>query len=222
MPRKAIKGGPYAPISGAAFAWPFRNAERAFCCIISEPDPSKAPLINRPTATRPIRRLRYGRVVEYTDLVADYAERTLRNLEYIEFRAADNEAVYPVTQLWNSLLGLIVLPRERDVGCIPETRMAELWAAGWPLITVAGREHQTLRQLVRDLRNAITHFNVDFRAGSDREIEAVTVWVSELDADGRARLGERRWEGRMSIEDLRRLAGLIADVYLKQFRTTAA
>ena len=117
-----------------------------------------------------------------------------------------SDEVYPVTQLWNSLLGLIVLPQERDVDRIPATRMSERWAVGWPRITVAGREHRTLRHLVRDLRNAVSHFNVEFEAGRDQEIHSVLVWVSVLDSDGRPKPTERGWQGRMTVEDLRQLA----------------
>lgn len=163
----------------------------------------------------------YGWPVEYTHFVADFSARTLRNLEFVESHSTSDE-VYPVTQLWNSLLGLIVLPRERDVERIPATRMNELWAVGWPRITVAGQEHRTLRHLVRDLRNAVSHFNVKFEADRDREIRSVLVWVSALDSDGRPNPAERGWEGRMTVEDLRRLAELIAKVYLAQFGATAA
>jgi len=44
--------------------------------------------------------------MEYTSLIHDFAERTLRNLEHIEKQERLGvDQVYPVTQLWNSLLG---------------------------------------------------------------------------------------------------------------------
>ncbi len=159
--------------------------------------------------------------MEYTDFIADFAQRTLRNLNHLQDQARrGDEGVYPVTQLWNSLLGLIVLPRERDLRRIPRTPMTELWSEGWPRLTATGREHESLHDLVSDLRRAVAHFNVEFTAGSDREITALTVWTQSSDSNGRPVQGSRRWEGRITVQELDRLARLIADLYLKEFAST--
>lgn len=58
--------------------------------------------------------------MEYTNFIVDFARRTLLNLDYMQAQADRGvEDVYPVTQLWNSLLGLVVLPRELDVNSLP-------------------------------------------------------------------------------------------------------
>lgn len=156
--------------------------------------------------------------MEYRELVADFATRTLRNLDLIQARVLLDEDVYPVTQLWNSLLGLIVLPHERELRRIPERPMTELWSEGWPRVTApeSRTEHETLHELLRDLRNAVAHFNVDFEVGLNREITSVTVWTQPLGTD-RASRSSRRWEGRMTVTELESLARLIADVYLREF-----
>lgn len=159
--------------------------------------------------------------MEYTDLIADFARRTIRNLDHVqeeERRGAAN--VFPVTQLWNSLLGLIVLPRERDMRRIPRTPMVQLWSNGWPRFTTSGQEHETVHDLVTGLRNAVAHFNVEFIAGSDREIRVVKDWNQKF-IGGRPTL-ERRWEGQISTDELDRLARLIADLYLERFASSAA
>jgi hypothetical protein len=94
---------------------------------------------------------------------------------------------------------------------------------GWPRVTISGpeHEHQWLSDLVSDLRNAVAHFNVEFISGADREISAVTVWTQDSDAKGRPLKGSRRWVGRITVEELDRLARLIADVYLKEFASAA-
>ncbi len=161
--------------------------------------------------------------MEHTDLIADFAWRTLQNLDHVqEQERLGDEGVYPVTQLWNSLLGLIVLPRERDMRRIPRTPMTELWSQGWPRLTAAGPEHRSLRDLVSDLRRAVAHFNVEFIAGSGREITSVTMWTQNSDSDGRPIQGSRRWEGRITVEELDRLARLIANLYVENFASTAA
>ena len=99
-------------------------------------------------------------VVEYTDFIADFAQRTLLNLDHVQAQERrDKDDVYPVTQLWNSLLGLIVLPREGDLDRIPADSMTDLWLRGWPRITVTiGADRtETLPGLVNALRNAIAH-----------------------------------------------------------------
>lgn len=162
--------------------------------------------------------------MEYTtDFIADFAQRTLRNLDRVQAQASSgDEGVYPVTQLWNSLLGLIVLPRERDLRRIPRIPMTELWSQGWPRLTAHGPEHRSLRDLVNDLRRAVAHFNVEFTAGSDREITSVTMWTQDSDSGGRPVPGSRRWEGRITVEELDRLARSIADLYIREFASTAA
>jgi HEPN pEK499 p136 len=176
-------------------------------------------------ATTDAQGVNYGPLVEYTDtdFIADFAQRTLLNLDHVQAQAdTGNAAVYEVTQLWNSLLGLIVLPRERDLRRIPEIPMAELWSRGWPRLTETGRAQQSLRDLVSALRRAVAHFNVEFTAGPDREITTVTVWNQASDSRGRPVPGSRGWEGQIAIPQLDRLVRLIADLYVREFASTAA
>lgn len=163
------------------------------------------------------------RLVEYRDLVIDFAQRTLRNLDHIqELAAAGDETVYDVTQLWNSLLGLIVLPRERQIKLIPVTPMSEVWTRGWPRISVSGPEYEpeTLRGFVTALRNAVAHFNVDFGA-ADGDITSVMVWNEQLDVNRRPIRGSRGWVGRMTIADLDGLARRIANLYVEELAAAA-
>jgi hypothetical protein len=159
--------------------------------------------------------------VEYTDLIADFARRTVQNLDHVQEQGLrGNAGVFPVTQLWNSLLGLIVLPRERDMGRIPSTPMTQLWSQGWPRLTTAGTEHGTLHDFVTGLRNAVAHFNVEFIAGSDLEITSVKVWNQKY-SRGRP-TPDKRWEGRITVEELDRLARLVANLYVEKFASTTA
>jgi hypothetical protein len=167
--------------------------------------------------------------VDYTNLIRDFAERTLHNLDYVQEQAGHDDVdaheprVYPVTQLCNSLLGLIVLPHERDVARIPSTPMVELWSKGWPrLRTTKGSERTTLNGLVRALRNAVAHFNVEFNAESGGEITSVTMWNQDFDKDRRPIPNSRRWEVDIELEELEDLARRIAELYVTKFRSSAA
>jgi len=65
----------------------------------------------------------------YEDLVADFAKRTRANLETLRGIQIKNDPklrVFEVTQLINSMLGLLVFPQQRYVDQIPEIPLAEL------------------------------------------------------------------------------------------------
>jgi len=101
----------------------------------------------------------------YEDVIRDFAERTRLNLRAIERLETDGHDVYEVTQLVNSTLGLLVFPQQEFVVRIPETPLTELVRDGWPVPTVRrGADRvNNLNQLIRYLRNAIAHFNIQFR-----------------------------------------------------------
>lgn len=160
--------------------------------------------------------------MEFSSFVVDFSQRTLRNLDAIGALDRAGEDVYPVTQLWNSLLGLVVLPRERDEIRLPKWRMSRLYAEGWPRITLSeGHENMTLSSLVWNLRNAVAHFNVTFMADHEHEISSIRVWNAEVDSDGRPIKDSRGWEARIDVDDLERLARKIAETYVSSFRKAA-
>ena len=51
--------------------------------------------------------------MNYESVIRDFAERTRKNLRAIEDLQAKGGEAYEVTQLVNSMLGLLVFPRER-------------------------------------------------------------------------------------------------------------
>jgi hypothetical protein len=155
--------------------------------------------------------------MEYSpEFISDFARRTLHNLDRIKQAEDEGEMnVYPVTQLWNSLLGLIVLPRERDQTRIPETPIVDLWADGWPLITERKGASGTLRGLVTNMRHAVAHGNVEFEPNERREIASLTLWNFSGGRPGPPE--SRKWEGVISVSDLDQLAYLIANTYAEAF-----
>lgn len=98
-----------------------------------------------------------GSIMEYLkgkDFVSDFAERTLANLEKIEKEKSD-DAKYEVTQLVNSLLGLIVFPKEREVTddkCVKNLV---------PYIIKTNNY-----SLIQHMRNAISHSHIFFESGN--------------------------------------------------------
>lgn len=135
------------------------------------------------------------------EFVIDFARRTRSNLEFIEAAERRGESVFEVTQLANSLLGLLVFPREQYMRSIPDTSLRELAEQGWPNIrsTHGELKEDTLKQLMRMLRNGIAHCNVEFIADERSAITGLTIWNTD-------KRGHRTWEATLMIDDLRSIA----------------
>jgi len=116
--------------------------------------------------------------MDYQNLVRDFAIRTKQNLEFIRQVDERNEyQVFEVTQLINSMLGLLVFPKEHYWDKIPEISIDEMKDTGWPIPQLVGDSPQIsgLRDLVRYLRNAIAHFHIEFVADPSGRINGVRV-----------------------------------------------
>ncbi|MBT0963971.1 HEPN family nuclease [Denitromonas iodatirespirans] len=120
--------------------------------------------------------------------------------------------MYEVTALVNSMLGLLVFPQQRYINSIPETPIEELARQGWPVPKVVGnfRQVPNLRQLVRHLRNAISHFNVEFFADDSGQIAGLTVWNVDPRSD------RTTWKARLSVSDLDAIAHRFIALILRE------
>lgn len=148
--------------------------------------------------------------MEYMDVVRDFAERTMENLKLIEELTEDQKKGYEVTQLINSMLGLLVFPQQRYYESIPETPLEQLVADGWEVPKVKGcfPQAKTMHELFRYLRNAIAHSNLEFIA-SRGEIVGVIVWNNNSK-------GEKTWMAEMRIEQLKSLTERFVKLLLKE------
>lgn len=95
--------------------------------------------------------------MQYNNLVKDFVSRTQSNLDFIqnleEMEIADagsrdftkdefeTPQVFEVTQLINSLLGLVVLPHETVIDLIPDQQLDTLFG-DWPDLEVLQGEPQ--------------------------------------------------------------------------------
>jgi len=129
----------------------------------------------------------------YEDPARDFALRTKSNLLAIERLdeatavKPPSEMVYPFTQLCNSLLGLIVLPKEQFFQRLPETPLADMPALRailskmtWEVKHRRGPQRdqakeQTFRELATVLRHAVAHFNLEF-IGRGGQVVGVKLW----------------------------------------------
>ena len=108
------------------------------------------------------------------------------------------------------MLGLLVFPRERFVDQIPQTSLSELQANGWPIPRVLGKFPQAgdLRELVRYLRNAIAHFNIEFLSEGTNEIRLLKVWNTD------PRTPKTTWEAELGVNELRGISERFIDLLL--------
>ena len=117
-------------------------------------------------------------------------ERTQKNLLHMRDARKRGADVHEVTHLYNSLLGLIVIPWERELkgAKILDVTMEALYDRGWPnmdpLIDEYPDKTETLKVLVRHLRNAAAHGRFKFEgigshSADSREPSEVKVVVCD-------------------------------------------
>lgn len=151
--------------------------------------------------------------MRYENVVADFAKRTQANLELIERLSQENpnSEVFEVTQLINSMLGLLVFPKEEYFDSIPEKSFDELRHDGWQLPRTRGDYPQVrnLRELIRYLRNSISHFNIEFQANDlTYQIYGLKVWNKNR--------GVKNWEAEFTIVELRDLTYRFIELLFSQ------
>jgi hypothetical protein len=151
--------------------------------------------------------------MQYENLVRDFALRTRANLETLKTlqRARSDLEFYEVTQLINSMLGLLVFPQQRYIDHIPEIALAELARDGWPIPKVEGSYPQVrnLRELVRYLRNAIAHCNLEFLSDDGQQISGLRVWNTD------PRSGKTTWKARLTIDDIEKITTNFIQLLIK-------
>jgi hypothetical protein len=142
--------------------------------------------------------------MELEDLVRDLARRTKLNLEAIVRAERNGDEVFSTTQLINSLLSLLVFPRERLQ--IPVISIRELQDAGWllPKPLNSYKQRSDLRQLIGYLRHAVCHGHIDF-VSQDHEIVGVIFWNEPHG-------GLVDWKVSIAVEDLKDFVARFAKV----------
>jgi hypothetical protein len=133
-------------------------------------------------------------------VVCDFAQRTLVNLKFIEkhytkFRKGEEEIeVYEITQLINSMLGLLVFPKETFWDHLKPIALSEIPKKVNPF----NDEDNSidLRQLIRLIRNSFAHFNLDIKAGAN--------YIYAIEMHNRSRNGKINWQCTVSVFKLRK------------------
>ena len=107
------------------------------------------------------------------DLEDEFIARTQKNLIAIECLKEEGVEVYEVTQLLNSMLGLLIFPKERR---LYEKIQPKSWDTmveeGWPLPSGDNAHVSDLEELIRHMRNAVAHCKFNLTTDHD-EISSI-------------------------------------------------
>jgi len=107
------------------------------------------------------------------DLGDEFIARTQKNLIAIECLKDISCKVYEVTQLLNSMLGLLIFPKERR---LYEKIQPKSWDTmveeGWPLPSGDNAHVSDLEELIRHMRNAVAHCKFNLTTDHD-EISSI-------------------------------------------------
>lgn len=155
-------------------------------------------------------------IYEPDRVVQDFARRTYTNLVVIRRLREEGESVYEVTQFVNSLLGLLVFPKERFFQSIPTINRGQLIQDGWPIERENPLLEQSsnLRDFVRRLRNGIVHFRMEFLSiypnvsDESPEINGLRIY------DSRNRI-DKVWEVVFSLHDLEIITQKLLEIMLQ-------
>ena len=103
---------------------------------------------------------------------------------YDQWQDKDSAPVHAVTQIVNSLLGLVVLPHGKGYAIAKDKSLVnDLCKQGWPKWTIelaVPEEDATLGNLIFHLRNAAAHGRYWFSSDS-RLLSEVTITVNDWD-----------------------------------------
>ena len=145
-------------------------------------------------------------------LVKDFALRTQENLRLV--KKLENNPDYrffEVTQLINSMLGLLVFPKVAFINKFPNKLLSELEKEGWPRIVLLEGDApcNDLQALINYLRNAIAHFNLKFLSKDGQNISGLELWNIPYHSD------RVNWRVRLSLDDLRTITDKFIDLIKK-------
>jgi hypothetical protein len=132
-----------------------------------------------------------------TEPLLDIMRRSMANLKFVEEHAQPS-GPYEVTQLVNTFLGALAHPFDAMRNDLMVRPLADAAILGWPSIAReqrTDREPSSLGDLIRLMRNAIAHGNIEFLSDEKGQISSIRVWNNDR--------GVRTWGAILSVEHMR-------------------
>ena len=105
-------------------------------------------------------------------VLLEFASRTMENIELVK-----NHGGFEFMQIVNSLLGLIVFPKEQFIEKVPDLSIEEARQRGWPIPQPLGDKEQVsdLREFVEFMRHGVAHHNIEFLP-KNGTIAGIKIW----------------------------------------------
>lgn len=99
--------------------------------------------------------------MEYRNTLFDFIRRTEANLMIIEKGASKSKNEYfEVTQLLNSMLGLLMFPAEHDLAHVEKVELESIEGFKPPKLLHGRLREENIIGLIRYMRNSVAHYNV--------------------------------------------------------------
>jgi HEPN family protein len=156
--------------------------------------------------------------VNYEDELLSFVKRTRKNLELTEqWRIEHPHADFnEVTHLINSLLGLVVLPKEKVLSELQQLDVTPTgipdWRATFRLVQAEGEPPTELRPFIDGLRNSVADGSLDFETDGV-EITGVTFVQKSRDKPRRT-----LWRASFALDELR----FFLEHFIAQIETACA
>ena len=141
--------------------------------------------------------------------VEGFIRRTRHNLEAVESKYEKQGEGHVVTQLANSLLGIVVYPWEHQgLDHLKSIEMSEIGLEGWPdqIMKLGKDKTATLGDLIHHLRNAVAHGRMTF-SSDDRELGQVTLTFEDRPNKG----APTNWRAQINAQQLRQFCNWLMD-----------
>ena len=145
-----------------------------------------------------------------------FARRTKRNLDFIQQNSGIlTFDIYEVTQLVNSLLGLLLFPRTYTWGYFRSYKLNKLDPRDWPDLTNRSTAHDklpvnNLEQVLREMRNAVAHNDLSFIPDRNNDIERI---VFRNENSKGFDYPYREWSLELTLPELRLLLNSLLSLY---------
>ena len=146
--------------------------------------------------------------------VTEFMDRTIHNLKAVdEIVGRDSSAFHEVTQLINSVIGMLIFPVEEALNSLPKDALRLPIGGPQPRILYGDPNmFSNTRDALRKLRNSFAHFNIEFQ-NFEGKIVGLYAWSYR---------GERAeildWVAYISIADLRALLDQGCDAFKRHAR----
>ncbi len=151
--------------------------------------------------------MKYGEtnMATYSEFPSDFIKRTKEDIKTYSKE-------YDVTNLINSCLGLIVIPKELKIQKLPNYKFNDenkKYGVTKASIELCKDENYSLNNVVRHIRNGISHGLIDFESSSGSTIDFIII------SDRRCEEAPINFTMKFSTEEFKTFALKVADEFLK-------